>query len=784
MKHIVFISHSSKDAAIAQLICHRLEEAGIRCWIAPRDIQYENWALAIVDGFDRADVCVIVVGEHYFESSECPKELVEATHMCRYIVPFKVDETELPPDLRFHLGPYHWLDASTPPLEKRVEELVQRVHNLSDKDRLFINSRQMTLREEKALPRPLFLGREQELAEIAARLPEEKLLFLLGMGGIGKSEIAKAYAEKYQDRYDTVVFLGYEGSILDLVTSDRVMIENLPPQDTESESREDYFRRKMDTLRKITSERTLLILDNYDVDQDPHFRDLRTLPCHLLITTRNVHDDYSCMDIGPIADFGTVRKLFLTAYGKPLNEEQIANVDEMIRLVGCHTITVELLARQMKVSRRKPDVLLKLLKEGGINTHLKETISREGEEKGASSFEFISRLFTTAGLSPEQEQLLLYMTMVPYTGIDLDLFCRICELDSYNDTNVLIAHSWLMLDEDTEILSMHPVVADVVRERLHPTVESGRKYIAGLWREVGSLWNYNREERARLWPYYAYIIQHYFDPIPELWMPFSNLAPGAWICANYDLSIRTGHRFLEYAKKTFPDDPARIGYAATLLGGCYHNSGDDPGSAPYYEEGLECQKKAIRDDSGWDEWNNLSDAYQKIGRIAYLTGDFGKAKECFDESIRISRDKCDSMGCYGNALLETDRMYQAMGDYENALTYACDSHEFYVMRSGAENPNSACSLTDIGKCFMHLGRYGEAKEALDESLRLNIMFNGAYNLQTFWAKEALADLAAAQGRPDEALELCQEIRVEMEQCFGEHNPHLTAIQEKIASMSK
>ncbi|MBQ1399687.1 MAG: tetratricopeptide repeat protein [Lachnospiraceae bacterium] len=780
MEHIVFISHSSKDAAIAQLICHRLEEAGIRCWIAPRDIQYGNWAAAIMEGFDRADVCVIVVGENYFESKECPKELAEATRTCTYIVPFKVDAADLPPDIRYHLGPYHWLDASTPPLEKRVEELVSRVQHLSKDDILFINTRQMTLREDTVPPRPLFLGRENELAEIAERLPEEKVLFLQGMGGIGKSEIAKSYAERYHDRYDTVVFLGYEGSILDLVTSDRLRIENLPPQDVDSESQEDYFRRRMDALRKITSERTLIILDNYDVDDDPHFPDLRALPCHLLVTTRNEHDDYPCMKIGPIADFGTVRKLFLTAYGKTLSDDQLPAADEMIRFVGCHTITVELLARQMKASRRKAADMLALLKEGGINTHLKEKIRREGTAESVSAFDLIARLFTTAGLSPAQEQLLLYMTMVPYTGMDIELFYRICDLDSYDDLNELIAHSWLMLDEDTDVLSMHPVVADVVRERLHPTVERGQAYLAGLWREVGSLWPKDREERAQLWPYYAYIIQHYFDPIPELWDFFSYLAPNAWICARYDLSIRTGHRFLEYAREHFPDDPGRIGFAATLLGGCYHNSGDDPGAAPYYEEGLECQKKAIREDDGYDAWNNLADAYQKIGRIAYQTGDFAKAKACFDEAIRISREKCGSRGCYGNALLETDRMYQAMGDYENALTYALKSHEFYVARDGHDNPNSACSLTDIGKCHMHMGRYEEAKEALSESLRMNILFNGKFNRQTFWAKEALADLAAAQGRAEQALDLYREIEVEMEQCFGEQNPDLAAIRKKIA----
>ena len=38
MERMVFISHSTADKTIADAICHRLEEAGVRCWIAPRDI--------------------------------------------------------------------------------------------------------------------------------------------------------------------------------------------------------------------------------------------------------------------------------------------------------------------------------------------------------------------------------------------------------------------------------------------------------------------------------------------------------------------------------------------------------------------------------------------------------------------------------------------------------------------------------------------------------------------------------------------------------------------------
>lgn len=782
MDHLVFISYSTKDTPLALLMCRRFEEAGIRYWFAPRDIDHLNWEEKIMDALGKADVCVVIMGEHAIESGEVIKEVCAATKTCEYIIPFRVDLTDLSAALEYHLGPCHWVDASTPPIEQRIGELIHRIGHLNEEDVVYRNARRLKLTEHMVWPRPNFLGREQELEEIAEQLPQEGTLFLRGMGGIGKSEIAKSYAAKYHDRYDTVLFLGYEGSIFDLVSGDGVLIENLPPRDLNSETEEQFFDRKMEALRRIVSERTLFILDNYDVDDDPHFADLANTKAHLLITTRNEHEDYPVMTIGPIADFDTVRTLFVSSWGKTPKPEDLPVIDEMIRMVGCHTFTVELIARQMKASRRNPLQMRELLQSGGLQTNLKEKVKRDGSEVQGSAYEYIKRLFVFSGLPAESEQILRWMAMVPYTGIDTGLFYDICRLESFDEINDLVAHSWLQIDEDTDVLSMHPVIADVVREQLHPCVENGKTYIAGLWREVGSLWFNNLEERVRLWPLYAKIIRDYYDPIPELWTEFSYLENNAWICARYALSIELGHRFLTYTKAHFPEDHEKIGIAANYLGGCYHNSGDDIHAEPYYEEGLECQKKAIRGDSGYTQWDQLSNAYQKVGRCAYLRGDYEKAKACFEESIRISTEKCGKKGYYCNAVFEMSSMYLKMEDYENGLKYAEESKKIYDAMSGPDNPNSACSLTNIGKCRMHLGDHEGAKKALEESVQLNIRFNGKENRQTFWAQEAIGDLAMLEGKKDEARRVYEELEVVMEQSFGEQNPDLLALREKLKSV--
>ena len=49
MAHDVFISYTIADKVVAEAVYHRLEEAGIRCWIAPRELGFGDWGAAIVD---------------------------------------------------------------------------------------------------------------------------------------------------------------------------------------------------------------------------------------------------------------------------------------------------------------------------------------------------------------------------------------------------------------------------------------------------------------------------------------------------------------------------------------------------------------------------------------------------------------------------------------------------------------------------------------------------------------------------------------------------------------
>lgn len=131
MSFDVFISYSSKDKTVADAACARLESAGIRCWIAPRDvIPGMSYGEAIIDAIHAAKVMVLVFSSNANASAHIPKEIERAVSNSVTIVPFRIEDVAPGKSLDYFIGSVHWLDAMTPPLEKHLDHLVATIQKL------------------------------------------------------------------------------------------------------------------------------------------------------------------------------------------------------------------------------------------------------------------------------------------------------------------------------------------------------------------------------------------------------------------------------------------------------------------------------------------------------------------------------------------------------------------------------------------------------------------------------------------------------------------------------
>jgi len=134
MAHDVFVSHSSKDKLIADGICANLEAAGVRCWIAPRDIAPgEDWPRAIANAISQCHVMVLIFSANANSSDQISRELSVAAEYNLVIIPFKIENVKPEPGKQYYLSRTHWLDAMNPPTQEQINLLVERVKSIIPK---------------------------------------------------------------------------------------------------------------------------------------------------------------------------------------------------------------------------------------------------------------------------------------------------------------------------------------------------------------------------------------------------------------------------------------------------------------------------------------------------------------------------------------------------------------------------------------------------------------------------------------------------------------------------
>lgn len=131
MAHDIFISHSASDKAVADAVCHALEAGGLRCWMAPRDVNPGRpFASEIMGGIRGAKAMVLVFTGAADRSAHVQREVTAALEGGATVVPFKIEDIEAGEVLGYYLAGVHWMDAFTPPLEAHLQRLVAHVKAL------------------------------------------------------------------------------------------------------------------------------------------------------------------------------------------------------------------------------------------------------------------------------------------------------------------------------------------------------------------------------------------------------------------------------------------------------------------------------------------------------------------------------------------------------------------------------------------------------------------------------------------------------------------------------
>lgn len=125
----VFISHSSKDKAVADALKHRLEESSVRTWKAPENIQPgQVWEEAITEAISICKITLLIWSADSQDSQQVKRELALAARMDKIVIPLRIQNVRPEGTFAYYLTNTHWLDAYLQDQENALLEVVDRVH--------------------------------------------------------------------------------------------------------------------------------------------------------------------------------------------------------------------------------------------------------------------------------------------------------------------------------------------------------------------------------------------------------------------------------------------------------------------------------------------------------------------------------------------------------------------------------------------------------------------------------------------------------------------------------
>ena len=309
-----------------------------------------------------------------------------------------------------------------------------------------------------------FIGRKDEIKAIASHLSNQSVLFITGMAGIGKSEVAKAYAQKNRKKYTNIIYLYYTGDL-------RKDIANLTFADDSVKMNEEVrFQNHYKVMQKLHTD-TLLILDNFNVlpKDEPFLKQLMKNDMQLLITSRCKLKNYDSIEIKELDKEKELTELFYRHC--PSAKRDLDSVSAIIEEVNCHTLTVCMAALTLEASGMEPEELLQELRSCGIGQNTEEIeVFKDDEFSYASMIGHLRMLMKLNRLNEDSIDILRNLSLLPVSGVYKSAFKMWLELDSLKNVNELIRYGIISEDTENKTIALHPLIQEVAIAETIPTV--------------------------------------------------------------------------------------------------------------------------------------------------------------------------------------------------------------------------------------------------------------------------------------------------------------------------
>lgn len=617
---------------------------------------------------------------------------------------------------------------------KHSHEQLRKIQEDSKKQRQLEEEQQKKnqfTEQQKRLNLPLgevmkthrFLGREDMLENLWELVKKEKTIVLSGLGGIGKTELAKFFGLQYQETTGhNVYFVTFSDSFVHtVVRSISVGVPNLP-KGLQEQAIYDIVMKRLGQCGKDD----LLIIDNADRDdgcfedlKDNAYKGLINLPMRLMITTRFSDPDF--------LEIRRLRNEALYELFRIHNAEMEPDrMDDLITAVNGHTMTIDLFARAYRRSGETltPEVLLNAIKNSNWD-NVPWRVKTEHDKKQQRIYEHLRTLFNLSGMSEDAHSILRYATLFPQEGLTPRVFLNALGAERGENVADLVDRGWIRLEN--HVYSIHPVIRMVCRQELQPTSENCNVFLEKLWDQYAPQ-NYNYTLLCQLAEVFSLADDMQFNDKDNLRI-FAHHAGQLWRkVGKAQKAYEYYQKTAEHRKKMLPPNSLPLAEAYNGLG-CACADLDNHWEALRYHKKVLKIYKANRD----TESSDLATAYNAVGCSYGDVGNHWEAQEYKEQAIKVVSsmplpDKAQLATYYNNLghtlgqqAMELDihgRLDEATAKRKEAREYIEEALRIRKEILAPNNPYLASSYNNAGLTHAFLKDYEQALIYHYEALRI------------------------------------------------------------------
>ncbi len=773
----VFFSYAHEDEILRQKLDKHLsalkQQNSIITWADYAIRPGQNWKQEITAHLESADIFLLLISadflaSDYTTSTELKRAMERHANRSAYVIPIiarPADWTGTPFQYLQVLPRNQQPIMSSPNPDEAFAQVAKEIRSVVESFKKASPANSLPTGPLKNIPyerNPLFTGRDPLLQELhdalKASTQSSATIALSGLGGMGKTQTAIEYAYRYQNDYDTLLWLRADSAetlLADFFAAAQLL--NLPAQREQDQSL------VISAVKRWlqTHPRWLLIFDNAD--------DLAVLENilpmqhqgHILITTQSKQTGRMARRIS-IEDMeqdqamlfllrraGYIGPDDMAAYASP-NDQRLAQ--EIVNLLASLPLALDQAGAYIDETQCGLDGYLDLFKTR--HDYLLQ-------HRGKWVKDHPNSVATTFSVAFKRVQ------EVNPTAADLLRLCAFLDPDSIPEE--MIVESESVLPTSLKVLAKDPIkLNEASRDLLnYSLIRRNPDHTLTLHRLVQlALKNEMDTKTQQRWATRAVQVVSYIYPDSD----YTNLQ----LCLQYLPHAQYCALLIEQLNITSAEAAELLRQAGWYL----RIAGQYKQAEPLLRKALDIKEATLasNDPSTAESLGNLAELYRAQGR-------YEEAEPLYERALAIREEvlgekhpsTATSLGSLASLYRDQGRYEEAEPLYERALTI----REKVL---GGEHPETATSLHNLALLYEAQERYEVAESLYKRSLTIYEKVLGAEHPFTATALNNLADLYQAQGRNEEAELLYKRALAICEKVLGSEHPHTIATKSIIEEL--